>query len=50
MSTTDITFLFIFLPISLVTYLMKTQWQKYILLLLSLFFIPVVRHSNFDAI
>lgn len=38
MSTTDITFLFIFLPISLVTYLMKTQWQKYILLLLSLFF------------
>lgn len=38
MSTTDITFLFIFLPISLVTYLIKTKRQKYILLLLSLFF------------
>ncbi len=38
MSITDITFLFIFLPISLVTYLIKTEWQKYILLLFSLFF------------
>lgn len=38
MSTTDIAFLFIFLPISLVTYLIKTEWQKYILLILSLFF------------
>ncbi len=38
MSITDVTFLFIFLPIALVTYLVKTEWQKYILLLLSLFF------------
>lgn len=38
MSITDIIFLFIFLPISLVTYLIKTEWQKYILLLFSLFF------------
>lgn len=38
MSITDVTFLFIFLPIALVTYLIKTEWQKYILLLLSLFF------------
>lgn len=38
MSITDITFLFIFLPILWTTYLVKTEWQKYILLLLSLFF------------
>lgn len=38
MSTTDIVFIFIFLPITLITYLMKTQCQKYILLLFSIFF------------
>ena len=38
MSITDITFLFIFLPIALCTYVFKPALQKYLLLLLSLFF------------
>lgn len=38
MSITDISFLFLFLPISFLVFLLKQKWQKYILLLLSLFF------------
>lgn len=38
MSITDITFLFVFLPIALCTYVFKPALQKYLLLLLSLFF------------
>lgn len=35
---TDITFVFIFLPISLLVLIVKPQYQKYVLLLLSLFY------------
>ena len=38
MVMTDITFVFIFLPIALLTIAFKPKWQKYILLLLSLFY------------
>ena len=38
MATTDVVFVFIFLPVSLLTLAFKADLQKYILLLLSLFF------------
>ena len=41
MSITDVTFLFVFLPIALCTYVFKPALQKYFLLLLSLFFMHV---------
>ncbi len=38
MSTTDISFLFVFLPLSLCVCVAGAKWQKYILLIFSLFF------------
>ena len=38
MSITDVTFLFVFLPLALCTYVLKPALQKYLLLILSLFF------------
>lgn len=38
MSITDVTFLFVFLPLALCTYVLKPALQKYLLLMLSLFF------------
>lgn len=38
MAMTDIAFMFIFLPISLLTILVQPRWKKYVLLFLSLFY------------